>query len=78
VAAILSIVALEVLVLPMQLLTLHAPPPWSRLAARLNAMKYFKDFARGMLDTRGVVFFVSIAAVFLFLSVKALESRRWR
>jgi len=78
VAAILSIAILAVVAILMQLLTLHAPPPFSHLAARLNAMTYFKDFARGMLDTRGVVFFVSLAAMFLFLSVKALESRRWR
>ena len=44
----------------------------------LNAMAYFRDFSRGVLDTRGVVFFVTTAALFLFLSVKALESRRWR
>jgi ABC-2 type transport system permease protein len=41
-------------------------------------MTYFRDFSRGVLDTRGVVFFLSATALFLFLSVKALESRRWR
>lgn len=78
VAAILSIAILSVFAIIMQLLTLNAPAPWGQVAARLNAMTYFKDFARGMFDTRGVVFFVSSTALFLFLSVKMLESRRWK
>jgi ABC-2 type transport system permease protein len=53
-------------------------PPWAELAAHLNAMTYFKDFSRGVFDSRGLVYFLSAAALFLFLSVKTLESRRWR
>jgi ABC-2 type transport system permease protein len=77
-AAILSVAILSVFAILMQLLTLHAPAPWGMLASRLNAMTYFKDFARGMFDSRGVIFFVSSTAMFLFLSVKMLESRRWK
>jgi ABC-2 type transport system permease protein len=78
IAAIVSVSILSFFAILMQLLTLHAPEPWGQLAARLNAMTYFKDFARGMFDSRGVVFFVSTTAMFLFLSVKMLESRRWK
>lgn len=52
--------------------------PWADLAAKLNAMAYFRDFSRGVFDSRGLVYFVSATALFLFLSVKVLESRRWR
>jgi ABC-2 type transport system permease protein len=52
--------------------------PWSQLAQRFSAMNHFDDFSRGVFDTRGVVFFVSAAAIFLYLSVKTLESKRWR
>ena len=52
--------------------------PWADLAAHLNAMTYFKDFSRGVFDSRGLVYFLSATALFLFLSVKTLESRRWR
>lgn len=38
----------------------------------------YADFARGMLDLGNVVFFVAATAVFLFLTVKVLESRRWK
>lgn len=55
-----------------------APEPLSRLAARIDVMTYFKDFSRGFIDSRGIVFFVTVTALFLFASVKVLESRRWR
>ena len=38
---------------------------------------YFPDFMRGVIDTRGVVFYVSITALFLFLAVRSLENSRW-
>ena len=50
----------------------------SATVAKLNMISYFGDFSKGFLDLRGVVFFVSVSAFFLFLSVKVLESRRWR
>jgi len=61
-----------------QLIVAYGGEPWNALAAKLNTMTYFRDFSRGVLDTRGVVFFLSATGLFLFLSVKALESRRWR
>ena len=45
---------------------------------KLNVMTHLRDFATGFFDTRAVVYFLSATVLFLFLSVKALESRRWR
>ena len=78
VAAITAVVILSVFVILMQQLVAHAPEPLNDLASRLNAMKYFKEFARGVFDTRGLAFFLTSTALFLFMSVKSLESRRWR
>ncbi len=36
------------------------------------------DFARGMVDTRNVVFYVSLTLFFLFLTLRAVESRHWK
>ena len=44
----------------------------------LSIVAHFQDFARGIFDTNHLIFFVSTTALFLFLSVKVLESRRWR
>ena len=52
--------------------------PWSDLASAVNVMAYLEYFASGWFDSRGVVLFLTVAAVLLFLSVKALESKRWR
>jgi ABC-2 type transport system permease protein len=38
----------------------------------------YTDFSRGIIDTGHVVFFVLTTAVFLFLTMKVLESRRWK
>lgn len=38
----------------------------------------YVDFSKGVIDSGHLVFFVVITAVFLFLTVKVLESRRWK
>ena len=78
VAALVGTAILATFAIMMQVLVAVGGEPWNYLAARLNAMTYFRDFSRGMFDTRGVAFFLSATALFLFLSVKTLESRRWR
>ena len=44
----------------------------------LSMNNHFEDFTRGVVDTSNIVYYVSIAAVFLFLTVRSLETRRWR
>jgi ABC-2 type transport system permease protein len=39
---------------------------------------HLEDFLRGVLSTADLAYYVAIAAVFLFLTVRSLESRRWR
>ncbi|MBI4181032.1 MAG: ABC transporter permease subunit [Chloroflexi bacterium] len=38
---------------------------------------YFPDFMRGIIDTRGVIYYLSITALFLFLAIRSLENSRW-
>ena len=78
VAAIVAVAILAAFSLLAQALVAYAPAPLNELAARLNVMTYFRDFSRGVFDTRGLVFFLTATGMFLFLSVKTLESRRWR
>ena len=60
------------------LMSVLFPPEAVRAVARLNMITYLSDFSKGFLDTRSVVYFVTLTVFFLFLSVKVLESRRWR
>lgn len=78
VAAILGIAVLAFFSMFMQVIVKHAPEPWNAMAGLFNAMTYFKEFSRGVFDTRAAAFFVTTAGLFLFLSVKTLESKRWR
>jgi ABC-2 type transport system permease protein len=51
----------------------HAPT-----VAKFNLISYFGNFSKGVLDIRSIVVFPMVTALFLFLSVKVLESKRWR
>lgn len=44
----------------------------------LGISSHFYNIARGVLDTRDVVYYVCFAGLFLWLNVKAVESRNWR
>ncbi len=47
----------------------------------LSAVAFFQqmhDFARGVVDTRAVVLYLSLTLFFLFLTLRIIESRRWR
>ena len=43
----------------------------------MNVNEHFLAFAKGLIDIRDIVYFVSSIALFLFLGIKALESKRW-
>jgi ABC-2 type transport system permease protein len=43
----------------------------------LSLSYYFPDFMRGVIDTRGIVYYLSITILFLFLAVRSLENSRW-
>ena len=50
----------------------------STVIQELSIKSHFDDFERGVIDTKHIVYFLSVIAFFLFLSIRALESRRWR
>jgi ABC-2 type transport system permease protein len=50
----------------------------AQLFAHLGLTEHMQDFARGVVDTRPVVFYLSFTLFFLFLTLKVVESRRWK
>jgi ABC-type uncharacterized transport system involved in gliding motility auxiliary subunit len=44
----------------------------------LAIFEHYSPFQRGVIDTRSVVYFLSTAAMLLYLAVRAVESRRWK
>jgi ABC-2 type transport system permease protein len=58
---------------------LQGVPGWvTQMFTHLSLMEHMRDFSRGVVDVRPLVFYVSLTALFLFLTLKAVESRRWK
>ncbi len=53
--------------------------PWkAALVSHVALFDHMNDFSRGLLDTRHLVFYVSTTFLFLFLTLRVVESRRWK
>ena len=50
----------------------------SQVLSYFSLFEQMHDFARGVVDTRTVVFYVSLTFLFLFLTLRVVESRRWK
>ena len=46
--------------------------------AHFTLFEHMQDFTRGVVDTRPVVFYASLSVLFLFLTLRVVESRRWK
>lgn len=44
----------------------------------LSVLRHYEDFSRGVVDTTNVVFYLSLTALGLFLTLRTLDSMRWR
>jgi ABC-2 type transport system permease protein len=76
-------------VLSAAILALATIVPWAA-ASQATLSKFWRDvtdqtvlirysaFSKGIIDTANIVFFLAVTAVFLFVTVKVVESRRWK
>lgn len=46
--------------------------------SRFELFQQMREFAHGVIDTRAVVFLLSLTFLFLFLTLRVVESRRWK
>ncbi len=44
----------------------------------LSFFEHFYNFVRGVIDTKDIIYFMLFIFFFLFLTLRSLESRRWR
>ncbi len=54
------------------------PQPYNIVLADLSLFKHMEDFARGVLDTHDLVYYVCFAALFMFLTLRSLEIAKWK
>jgi ABC-2 type transport system permease protein len=58
---------------------LPAQESWqTKVLSCFALFEQMRDFARGVVDTRPVVLLVSLTLFFLFLTLRVVESRRWK
>jgi ABC-2 type transport system permease protein len=50
----------------------------SQVLSCFDLFEQMRDFARGVVDTRPVILLVSLTFFFLFLTLRIVESRRWK
>jgi ABC-2 type transport system permease protein len=44
----------------------------------LSVTQHFEDFGRGIIDTKHLVFYASFIVFGLFLTLKSVDTERWR
>ena len=73
------VVGIAIFLLSFISLSLSAQGGWrAELFAHLGLIEHMQDFARGIIDTRPIVLYLSLTLFFLFLTFKVVESRRWK
>jgi ABC-2 type transport system permease protein len=53
-------------------------PVLKEIITHLSLLKHVENFGKGVLDTRDVVYLLNFTFVFLFLTARTLESKKWR
>jgi ABC-2 type transport system permease protein len=58
---------------------IETPTQWqSQVLSCFGLFKQMDDFARGVVDLRAMIFYASLTFFFLFLTLRIVESRRWK
>lgn len=53
-------------------------PETTRLIRYVSLLNHLEDFSRGVVDTRPVVYYLSLTSIMLFFTGRVLNSPRWR
>ena len=51
---------------------------WARVLAYMSVITHFESFAKGVLDSKDALYYVSLIFLGLFLTSRSMESLRWR
>ncbi|HWL94136.1 MAG TPA: ABC transporter permease [Phycisphaerae bacterium] len=78
VAAIIGVAVLALMTVLIDALASFQGGQWRVVLSNINVLHHYHNFSRGIFDTKDIVFFLTGTALFLFLTVKVLESKRWR
>jgi len=51
---------------------------WKTVLSELSIIEHFDTFAKGILDTKDVIYYLAFTSLALFIGLKSLEARRWK
>jgi len=51
---------------------------WARVLAYMSVITHFESFAKGVLDSKDAIFYVTVIFLGLFFTARSMESLRWR
>jgi ABC-2 type transport system permease protein len=54
-----------------------AASPYGAVLTHLSILEHNDTFAKGVLDTKDILYYLDFTALALFLTLRSLESRRW-
>ncbi|RMD82462.1 MAG: hypothetical protein D6815_09135 [Candidatus Dadabacteria bacterium] len=77
------IAAVSALVITLLMFVINWPaesagPAMKAVLTYLSVTEHFRELVRGVIDTKDIVYFVSVSGIFLFLTHRAVESARWK
>ena len=60
-----------------RIVTMYLPSALVTWVEYLGLNKHFASIARGVIDTRDVVYYLSVIGLFIYLTIRSVESRKW-
>ena len=51
---------------------------WKTVLTELSIIEHFDTFAKGIFDTKDVIYYLNFTILALFIGLKSLEARRWK
>ena len=54
------------------------PGVFARVGGYLGFFDHLEPFQKGIIDTKDVIYYITTSVLFLFLSVRILEARKWK
>lgn len=51
---------------------------WARVLAYMSVITHFESFAKGVIDSKDAIFYVTVIFLGLFFTARSMESLRWR
>ena len=70
--------AVSLLLWVLSWVTSYNEAPWAQVIAYLAIPTHYEPFAKGVLDTKDLIYYLSVIFFGLFMTKRSLESLRWR